>query len=136
MFLLFIFHNYALDSYTDDITWQNKFEELCQYKADHGNCLVPSSYRDNLGLGHWVTSQRQLKTKQSPRLTKRQIALMDSVGFVWSLRKSAKTVWEKRFNFLCEYRHIYGHCMVPQRYNLNPQLGNWVSLTAYSFGLS
>mmetsp|Transcript_55169 Transcript_55169/g.64545 ORF Transcript_55169/g.64545 Transcript_55169/m.64545 type:complete len:385 (+) Transcript_55169:289-1443(+) len=77
-----------------------------------------------------MTQRRQyghLKNGRSSTLTDSRIALMDALGFVWILRQDAGIIWRKRYNMLCEYRNIYGDCLVPQRYKLNPQLGTWVS---------
>mmetsp|Transcript_55166 Transcript_55166/g.64538 ORF Transcript_55166/g.64538 Transcript_55166/m.64538 type:complete len:150 (+) Transcript_55166:106-555(+) len=115
----------------DDSGWQYRFQELCQYKLDHGDCLVSGHYQPNLSLGNWVMTQRRqyghLKNGRSSTLTDSRIALMDALGFVWILRQDAGIIWRKRYNMLCEYRNIYGDCLVPQRYKLNPQLGTWVS---------
>jgi hypothetical protein len=34
--------------------------------------------------------------------------------------------WEKRLAQLAEFKAKHGHCEVPQRYSLNPELGRWV----------
>jgi hypothetical protein len=34
--------------------------------------------------------------------------------------------WEDRLSELADYRKIHGHCNVPQRYNKNTKLGQWV----------
>jgi len=114
-----------------NLNWQHNFRQLCQYKLDHGDCLVPARYQPNLGLGHWVMTQRRqychLKNGRSSTLTDSRIALMDALGFVWTLRQDAGIIWRERYNMLCQYRNIYGDCLVPQRYKLNPQLGTWVN---------
>jgi hypothetical protein len=37
------------------------------------------------------------------------------------------------FGALEEYRHANGHCNGPQRYNLNPKLGYWVTHQRQSY---
>mmetsp|Transcript_21504 Transcript_21504/g.26385 ORF Transcript_21504/g.26385 Transcript_21504/m.26385 type:complete len:181 (+) Transcript_21504:143-685(+) len=36
-------------------------------------------------------------------------------------------LWDQRYYELCEYRRLYGDTNVPRRYEVNPQLGVWVS---------
>ena len=38
-----------------------------------------------------------------------------------------KIKWETRFQELVEYQRIHGHCIVPQHYKANKQLGLWVN---------
>ena len=44
----------ASDKKRDDEGWMRMFEELMEYKEQHGNCLVPTMYEDNRKLGRWV----------------------------------------------------------------------------------
>lgn len=39
------------------------FNQLLAYKAEHGDCLVPSRFEQNLKLGKWVETQRYEYTK-------------------------------------------------------------------------
>lgn len=39
-------------------SWNQRFEELKQYKEENGHCLVPSRYPPNPELGIWVGTQR------------------------------------------------------------------------------
>ena len=137
--LIFLFLNWTSACGKDNLNWQHNFRQLCQYKLDRGDCLVPARYQPNLGLGHWVMTQRRqychLKIGRSSTLTDSRIALMDALGFVWILPKKAEIIWRKRYNMLREYKSIYGNCMVPQRYKLNPQLGTWVSSATSSISI-
>ena len=36
-----------------EVSWREKVQELAQYRKKHGDCLVPSSYRDNPQLATW-----------------------------------------------------------------------------------
>lgn len=38
--------------------WDKRFQELKEYKQEHGDCKVPSRYSANSSLGQWVTNQR------------------------------------------------------------------------------
>ena len=39
-------------------TWNERLEELKEYKAQHGHCNVPRKYEPNKALGMWVRTQR------------------------------------------------------------------------------
>ena len=39
----------------------------------------------------------------------------------------SKKKWHRKFKALLEFREKNGHCLVPNRYNEDPQLGSWVS---------
>lgn len=111
-------------------TWNKRFDELCQYKAVFGDCLVPLHYGDIPGLGVWVRNQRTqyrnflMGRKQSNTLNPERIAALQSIGFVWDTQRNDQ--WKKRFDELVDFKAIFGHCSVPEKYHENPQLGAWV----------
>lgn len=41
-----------------DVSWENKYAELCQFHEKHGHCLVPTKYTENSALGRWISTQR------------------------------------------------------------------------------
>jgi hypothetical protein len=107
--------------------WEDYLSELAAYRKIHGHCKVPKSYRDNLKLGKWVAHQRcnyrlHLEGKPSAMTTFR-IKELDSLGFEWD---SYGAAWEDRLSELADYRKIHGHCNVPQNYNENSKLAQWV----------
>lgn len=74
----------ALDQRKPRKTWDERFDELMQFKDTHRHTLVPQS---SMGLGEWVHKQRKnykkLKAgKPSPLSTERVLKLAD-VGFVF-----------------------------------------------------
>jgi len=49
---------------------------------------------------------------------------LNSIGFVWSAYEHK---WSQALAALNEYKTIYGHCLVPQRFKVKGfKLGNWV----------
>ena len=75
-------------------SWQQRFEELCQYKEKHGHCVVPQQYPV---LGQWVKRQRRVYTfiqdgtppsvgNRHP-LNEERIAKLKDIGFVFLTRK-------------------------------------------------
>jgi len=61
--------------------WDDRFNELLAYKAEHGNFDVPRSWPT--GLGNWVGNQRTAKrnNKILPERDKR----LEEIGFVWNI---------------------------------------------------
>jgi hypothetical protein len=108
------------DSHTK--IWEVRFQQLLEYKEIKGNCEVPAKYKLNLRLGPWVARQRCLKGKNT--LRKGREAKLESIGFVWDKRN---TNWDMRFEQLVEYKRTHGDCGVPFHYELNQELGRWIS---------
>ena len=111
-------------------TWNRRFDELCQYRALYGDCLVPIQFDDIPGLGVWVRNQRTqyrnvLQGKRVKALTPEKISALKSIGFVWDTQRNDQ--WKKRFDELVDFKMVYGHCSVPENYHENRQLGAWVT---------
>lgn len=74
-----------------DTKWDQKFQKLVEYKATYGDCNVPGAWEGdppiNCKLGQWV--QRQRRSKKQRRLSQHRIEKLESIGFVWSLRRSS-----------------------------------------------
>ncbi len=106
-----------------DFSWEKSFKELCDYKKQHGHCLVKIFHVTTSGfrLGQWTSTLRQRKDK----LKKEQIKRLDEIDFVWD---KFQNKWEKRFEELVIYKDTYGHCAVPKAYKTNTgiNLGSWV----------
>ena len=118
-----------------DVLWEDRFEELKDYRKKYGNCLVPQNYQDNKPLGRWVDTQRYQSKKfqkgEYSTMTKERIAKLKSIDFVWEVSNdgtglSNDELWEMRFNKLKDYRKKYGNCLVPQKHQNNKKLANWV----------
>ena len=114
--------------------WEERFEELKDYRKKYGNCLVPRNYQNNKQLGRWVDTQRQqykkLQKGEKSSITIERISKLKSINFFWEVslggRRKDDEVWEQRFNELKDYRKKYGNCNVPINYQNNKQLGQWV----------
>jgi hypothetical protein len=116
--------------------WNAMFDKLKQYKAEHGDCLVPHKYNCTEGtkLGHWVANQRSKAATDSHINPQRRRAL-DSIGFVWQVQvrgpsPKLEDKWNETFRLLQEYHAEHGDCLVPRNYmsaNSTIKLGAWVS---------
>ena len=121
---------------TSKTDWSVRFQQLCQFKAHFGHCLVSRQYAANPKLGRWVNTQRNhyrlhQEGKPSP-MTAERIRALDAVGFDWG---TSKTDWSVRFQQLCQFKAHFGHCFVPYQYSANPKLGKWVSTQRNNYRL-
>jgi len=68
---------------------------LKEYKDSHGDCKVPTKYKQNRELGRWVSTQRQrykdykkgVKMSISQEEFERRIRRLEDIGFDWCLLK-------------------------------------------------
>ena len=61
--------------------WENMYQQLREYKEQHGNCLVPRR-EEFKRLNRWVTTQRQ-NYKIPGRLNQEKLDKLNGIGFVW-----------------------------------------------------
>jgi hypothetical protein len=63
--------------------WDVRFQELVQYKEEHGDTLVPQRNDKTGALGNWVVAQRYHYKRKNKRLTQERIDKLNLIGFVW-----------------------------------------------------
>eukprot|EP00804_Cyclotella_cryptica_P027074 CCRYP_013615-RA/>CCRYP_013615-RA protein AED:0.01 eAED:0.01 QI:345/1/1/1/1/1/2/401/437 len=118
------------DTPLEDPGWEDQFKALQRYRLVNGHTKVPARYKENPKLGRWVMTQRRqmaLMQQGYPNaLTVERIAMLDEIGFAWSVRPEPVSTWNKKMEELKQYKQTFGNTMVPQRYQANPQLGTWV----------
>jgi hypothetical protein len=112
--------------------WSVRFQELCDFKVQFGNCLVPNKYSANPKLAQWISTQRTQYRKYHERrrtsMTEERIRDLESIGFDWGTTKTDwASIWSVRFQQLCDFKEQFGHYLVPFNYTANPKLGRWVS---------
>ena len=105
-----------------DESWEKMFTALAYYTRKHGNCKVPTSWRDNPQLASWVVVQRTVK--KSGKLSKERIRRLEQIGFIWEPNNES---WEKLFAALVDYKRKYGNCNVPSDWYENQELGSWAN---------
>eukprot|EP00980_Cylindrotheca_fusiformis_P006910 scaffold1442_cov128-Cylindrotheca_fusiformis.AAC.31 len=77
-------------------SWNQRFEELKEFKRIHGHCLVPSRYSESPELGVWVGTQRtqyrlymsgqENGTSTTSSMNEDRIRALEELGFAWGLR--------------------------------------------------
>ena len=107
--------------------WNERYEELVQYREKYGHCLVPHGWNENKPLAQWVKRQRyQYKLRIAGRhttLTDERCQMLVDLGFVWNAHDA---MWEEKFAELVDYEKSHGNCNVPSTYPQNRPLSVWV----------
>ena len=102
-------------------TWITRYEELCDFRREHGHCVVPRSCR----LGAWVEKMRQIHTNpQNPKLktilTPDRVQMLNDIDFVWNVREKQ---FEQNLGELRIFKEMNGH--IDPRF-MNGKLALWV----------
>ena len=105
--------------------WERKFQQLLEFKREHGHTNVPQRCPQYPELATWVHNQRHAKWHNKPIMAEREKRL-DEIGFVW--RFIERNVWGRMFERMMEFRKVHGHCNVPQKSATNRKLGRWVNV--------
>mmetsp|Transcript_21201 Transcript_21201/g.26228 ORF Transcript_21201/g.26228 Transcript_21201/m.26228 type:complete len:121 (+) Transcript_21201:222-584(+) len=95
----FVWKASKVDVALNEEIWRTRLDELKQFKAREGHCIVPDRYSKNPQLGFWVRTQRQsykkLRQGKHSWLTPDRVRLLEETGFVWKLEKGRGSVSDK-----------------------------------------
>ena len=106
-----------------EICWDDNYAALQQYKAQHGDCNIPSQSAEHPILAVWVRGQRvQMK---AGTLTAQQIDRLTNLGFIWNLHELNS---QRMYEALVAYKLQYGDCDVQMNWPTNLRLARWVPL--------
>ena len=114
--------------------WEEKYNELVEFKNKHGHCNVrqregwPSSNGlTSSALALWVKRQRyHYKRKMNGKhhnLTDERQQALESIGFIFDIRTKQ---WDGMYRLLKEYYMEHDHANVPVNYKPNKSFGIWV----------
>jgi hypothetical protein len=114
---------------TVEMKWAVQLARLAAYKAEHGDCDVPTGWAEDPSLATWVKKQRKQKRKldrgePSQGMTVERAARLTVLGLVWERHEAE---WEAQLARLMAYRVEHGNCNVPTGWAENPRLGRWVA---------
>jgi hypothetical protein len=83
--------------------WCLQFQELREFTAQFGHCLVPQHYAANPKLGLWVNTQRSnyrlYQGGKPSSMTEKRIRELESVGFEWGTSKTDLTSRWSAYDF-------------------------------------
>lgn len=114
----------------EQAAWMDMFKRLVTYKVkNNGSTLVPRDFVDCDGrkIGRWADDQR--KCMRINKLSRIRTDFLESIGFEWHPRRANEDIaWIEMFERLRSYARMnHGSTAVPQVYNKDPKLGQWVS---------
>lgn len=128
-----------------ETSWNLRFEQMKEYKNEHGHTNVPCKYPQNQELSNWNRSQqiayRNMKdaerspsgstttgnlksSKHTRQLTKERYERLLSIGFSWDIYQ---TEFEAGFEKLASFHKMNGHAHVFKNSKENVTLAVWVT---------
>lgn len=116
--------------YIKAFKWEEMYQLIVEFKNLHGHTFVPVQYKDNPKLGIWVSTQRQLESKNWLEQEKRN--KLNELGFIWSsgtkniINKDYESTWDINLKKLKIYKQHNGTCQVSL--NKDAKLQRWTSL--------
>mmetsp|Transcript_27802 Transcript_27802/g.43734 ORF Transcript_27802/g.43734 Transcript_27802/m.43734 type:complete len:752 (-) Transcript_27802:44-2299(-) len=115
------------------VSWEDRYEELKQFKDTNGHCNVPKQYPMNPALGYWVNEQRsqyrRFVDKKTSYMTEDKVQALKKIGFKWSMREggNGNGNWDNWLKQLRAYKDEHGDTDVPLKYPKNSALGAFVN---------
>ncbi|RDC63410.1 helicase associated domain-containing protein [Adhaeribacter pallidiroseus] len=101
--------------------WELMYEHLVFFFQKYGHVNLPDT-PEYEAVKDWLLRQVQDKKYLSPnRLNK-----LDQVGVDWEMATTRDQRWEQMYQKLQEFKATYGHCQVPQHWEKDLILANWV----------
>jgi len=103
------------------LSWEERFEQLKEFRKEKGHCRVPRHYKKSPRLGEWVHTQRTDYREKTRRMLEEHLPKLHAIGFEFTTCK-VNVQWEDRFKQLAEFRRSNGHCNVPKVEQKNRKL--------------
>jgi hypothetical protein len=101
--------------------WMDMYQKLIAYGNQHYTTNVPKNFGS---LGLWVHLQRRLQKRS--RLLDERYSLLESINFNWEDGARPRTNWFHMYEKLVGYKKEHHNANVPQKYDLDTELGLWV----------
>eukprot|EP00978_Attheya_sp_CCMP212_P010375 scaffold25122_cov51-Attheya_sp.AAC.1 len=111
-------------TYSHKVPWDERFQELVDFKKINGHMNVPQQCGP---LGGWVIRQRSqyrfLDKGKPSQLNSDQRKKLESIGFEFKYLHACSS-WDQRFQEVVDFKKVNGHANVST--NSGP-LGTWIS---------
>ncbi|MFT2010550.1 helicase associated domain-containing protein [Pontibacter sp. 13R65] len=104
-------------------SWEARFRQLANFAQQHGHTYLPAdaAYEE---LKDWLIRQVIAKTY----LSASQLQRLDQLGVDWEMTISRDHRWEQMWHRLQDFKELFGHCRVPQKWPHDKQLALWVTI--------
>lgn len=110
--------------------WDDKFKELKDFAKKFGHVHVPATDPAYENLHTWLI--QQIKNKKF--LSENRKKQLDYLGIYWEFKSLRDWKWQEMYMRLEKYFEKYGDSRVPQKWEKDPKLSNWVLVQRRQFG--
>ena len=76
--------SWVVNLISNDQLWEQRYNELKEFKSINGNCIVSETNADYPGLGRWANNQR--RAYKNNKITDDRVERLKDIGFEWSLK--------------------------------------------------
>jgi len=104
--------------------WEHRYRQLTSFVKANGHLILPANEEKYEVLKDWLLRQIQDKSY----LSESQVQKLDLLGVNWNIPTTRDQRWEQMYLKLKEFRQTYGHCQVPQNWEHDKTLANWVGV--------
>ncbi|TXK37317.1 hypothetical protein FVR03_15530 [Pontibacter qinzhouensis] len=104
-------------------SWEARYLELATFARQHGHTFLPTD-KPYEQLRDWLIRQVMAKAY----LSAGQQQKLDDLGVDWDMVVSRDQRWEQLLGRLRDFKALFGHCRVPQKWAPDKQLALWVTL--------
>jgi hypothetical protein len=109
--------------------WEDRLQDLLEFRRAHGHVNVPRSWSDHPRLAHWVVNQRRLL--RLGKLSADRRARLEKLGIRWLTADERRFLRDREWDRMCDalltYVRVHGHSDVPGNGSANPELAKWVT---------
>jgi superfamily II DNA or RNA helicase len=98
--------------------WETSFQQLTDFKKQHGHCIVPQNKKSWGKLAEWSSTQR--KSLKEERILPERKKLLESIGFIWNIEDLK---WQQRYE---ELKELLKTTSWKKLYGKNKPLFHWV----------
>ncbi|MDB5264249.1 MAG: hypothetical protein JWQ14_3532 [Adhaeribacter sp.] len=111
-----------VDFYLQADFWGQRYGQLVLFYQQHGHAHLPAADEKYEALNAWLF--RQLQGKKY--LSESQFSRLDALAVDWDIITSRDQRWEQMYGRLKEFKETFDHCQVPQNWEPDKSLANWV----------
>lgn len=112
--------------------WEMHYKEAEKYYNEHGNLLVPFSYKVNeFKLGRWIDTQRQKRKKKE--LSEERIRMLEKIGMFWGNEKNF-IGWDENYKIAKTYYRENGNLEIKRDYMKDGvNVGIWLNEQRFAY---
>ena len=121
----------------NDELWENNYDIMRQYVAEHGDMNMPQNYKKPLGMRIWLWMSRNLSLLQEGKLPNDKLKKLEALGMAWTewlqahstpAPKKISLTYDVGLPYAKAFQARYGHLRVPKDCITSDgyPLGSWI----------